>query len=80
MQDFNTYGGTGNLKGFIMKNWFRQQWKPALIAGFFMFLTIGFLFAGGGCSTVMGAIEGTAIGVQRDVQSMRSSESYPESE
>ena len=63
-----------------MKNWFRQQWKSVLMAGFFMFLTIGFLLAGAGCSTVMGTIEGAAIGIQRDVQSMRSSEPYPENE
>ena len=37
-----------------MKQYIKQQWKPALLALFFMFLTLGFLFAGVGCSTVSG--------------------------
>lgn len=37
-----------------MRNWIRQQYKPALIALFFMSLTLGFLFAGVGCNAVSG--------------------------
>jgi hypothetical protein len=37
-----------------MYKWIRQQWKAVIVAMFFMFLTLGFLFAGVGCNAVSG--------------------------
>lgn len=45
-----------------MRNWIKSQYKAMLVAGFFMFLTLGFLFAGVGCNAVSG--------LARDVQGM----------
>lgn len=45
-----------------MRNWIKSQYKAVLIALFFMFLTIGFAFAGVGCNAISG--------LARDVQGM----------
>lgn len=37
-----------------LASWHSAQWKNVLIALFFMFLTLGFLFAGVGCNAVSG--------------------------
>ena len=52
-----------------MKQYIKHNWKPALVAVFFMFLTLGFLFAGVGCSTVAG-VSGLVRGIAQDVEDM----------